>query len=157
MADPGEGSGGSGLLIRPDGFLTGWFFNEMRIAFCTLKLNSRDIQKCKMFLGTLLWSVRLCSSQSLLVSTRGGCSKGASFSSRIQVHNKWPRNTITYNRDWWEGMWEVWGRSNLTQKSSTVFSEPKFGPPNQIDPPLLLAPRVFTRTYDPKYYSHIVF
>ena len=30
------------------------------------------------------------------------------------------------NRDWWEG---VWGRSNLPQKSPTVLSEPKFGPP----------------------------
>ena len=36
---------------------------------------------------------------------------------------------ITCNRDWWEGVWGVWERSNLPQKSSTVLSEPKFGPP----------------------------
>ena len=33
---------------------------------------------------------------------------------------------IMCNRNWWK---EVWGRSNLPQKSSTVLSEPKFGPP----------------------------
>ena len=66
---------------------------------------------------------------------RGGCSKGASFTSRIQVNGKQPRNIITYKRDWWEG---VWGRSNLRQKSPAVLSEPKFGLSQKfLDPPLL--------------------
>ena len=44
------------------------------------KLNSRDIQR-NLYV------------QSLLQSTRDGCSKGASFTSRIQVHGiKGPRN-----------------------------------------------------------------
>ena len=38
---------------------------------------------------------------------------------------------ITSNRDWWEGVWSVWGRDNSPQKSSKVLSEPKFGPPYQ--------------------------
>ena len=47
------------------------------------------------------------------------------FTSRIQVHVR-GQGFITCNRDWWEG---VWGEANLPQKSSTVLSEPKFGPP----------------------------
>ena len=108
-----------------------------------------------MFLGTLLWSVHLCSTQSLLLSTRGGCSEGASFSRRIQVHSKWPRNTITCNHDWWEGMW---GRSNLTQKKFNSLFWSKVWTPQSKTPwstpiyykLLQLAPRVFTRTTWPK-------
>ena len=38
------------------------------------------------------------------------------------------------------GVWGVWERSDLPQKSPTVLSEPKFGPPPPhqkfLDPPL---------------------
>ena len=64
---------GEGLDSLSDLQMAFWladFSNKMHIAFCTLKLNSRDIQDVIMFLGTLLWSVCLCSSQSLLLSTR---------------------------------------------------------------------------------------
>ena len=37
------------------------------------------------------------------------------------------RSRLCFFSDWWEG---VWGKSNLPQKSSTVPSEPKFGPPS---------------------------
>ena len=106
------------------------------------KLNSRDIQKCNCF-----WPSLPCNQSShisdeqlsghalmhlqhdldideICTITRGGCSKGASFTSRTQIHRR--GQGITCNCDWCEG---VWGRSNLPQKSSTVFPEPKFGPP----------------------------
>ena len=49
------------------------------------------------------------------------------------------------NRDWWEG---VWGRRNLPQKSSTVLSEPKFGP-HPPPPP----PKSNIRELAPDYYK----
>ena len=77
--------------------------------------------------------------QALLPSIRGGCSKGASFMSRIQVHGKGPGNYNVQPRLVRGGLTGgVWGRSNLPKKSSTVVSEPNFGPSNQkfLDPPL---------------------
>ena len=70
-------------------------------------------------------------------------SKDASFTSRIEVQGK-GQGIITCNHVWWEGVCGEWGRSNLPQKSSTILSEPKFGPtppplpPNKkfLDPPL---------------------
>ena len=47
--------------------------------------------------------------QSLLPSTRGGYSKGASFTSRFQVHGKGPRN-YNVHRHCWEGVWGCGGK-----------------------------------------------
>ena len=67
-------------------------------------------------------------------------SKAASFTIQEFKYTIRGQGIITCNCDWWERVW----RSNLPQKSSTVLSEPKFGPPppaapNQtfLDPPLL--------------------
>ena len=126
VADPGGGSGGSGsphpAPFRLDvclglkfftSTLTGSYTTFELVDFFLLtlhfatKLNSRDIQKCN-----TLWFVRLCSQSSI------SCANSA------RVHRL--RNT-------WSSLWEV----ICHNKSSTVLSEPKFGPSNQkfLDPP----------------------
>ena len=64
-------------------------------------------------------------------------SKAASFTIQEFKYTIRGQGIITCNCDWWE---RVWG-CNLPQKSSTVLSEPKFGPPPPslpfLDPPLL--------------------
>jgi len=72
----------------------------------------QDLQSCT-YLMTLKFMLTK-SVQSLLQSTRGGCSKGASFTSRFQVHGKGPRN-YNVHRHCWEGVWGC-GGSNLAQK-----------------------------------------
>ena len=52
-------------------------------------------------------------------------SKAASFTIQEFKYTIRGQGIITCNCDWWE---RVWG-CNLPQKSSTVLSEPKFGPP----------------------------
>ena len=97
-------------------FLIGWFFLMKQELHFATKLNSSDIQKCNCFsvpsydlftsarkavfpapLATGVQKLRKTWSSlpSQLVDnygTRGGCSKGASFTSRIQVHGEEPRN-----------------------------------------------------------------
>ena len=95
-------------------FLTGWFFFFMKRAlhFAT-KLNYRDIQKCNRFLGTLLWSVRLCSQSN---TSRANGDRPSQIERHVVVSVR---------------------SNNLPQKCSTVLTEPKFGPPQQkfLDPP----------------------
>ena len=129
VADPGGGSGESGSPY-PTPFtlnvclglkffastLTGSyttfelvdFLMELTLHFAT-KLNSRDIQKCN--------PPMICSP--LLTKQYLYCANSA------RVHRL--RNT-------WSSLWEV----ICHNKSSTVLSEPKFGPSNQkfLDPPL---------------------
>ena len=50
----------------------------------------QDLHSCTYIMTLTLMLTK--SVQSLLPSTRGRCSKGASFTSRIQVHGKGPRN-----------------------------------------------------------------
>ena len=90
------------------------FLMKHALHFAT-KLNSRDVQKC-IFWGTLLWSVRLCSQSS---NSRANSDRRSQIEKHVAVSV----------------------RNNLPQKSSTVLSEPKFGPsppPNKkfLDPPL---------------------
>ena len=97
-------------------FLTDWLFLMKQELHFATKLNSSDIQKCNCFsvpsydlftsarkavfpapLATGVQKLRKTWSSLLsqLVDnygTRGGCSKGASFTSRIQVHGEEPRN-----------------------------------------------------------------
>ena len=97
-------------------FLTDWLFLMKQELHFATKLNSSDIQKCNCFsvpsydlftsarkavfpapLATGVQKLRKTWSSLLsqLVDnygTRGGCSKGASFTSRIQVHGEGPRN-----------------------------------------------------------------
>ena len=79
------------------------------------KLNSRDIKKCNGFLVPSYDLFASVFSQSSISRANGD------RRSEIEKHVV------------------VSVRSDLPQKSSTVLSEPKFGPPNQIflDPPLL--------------------
>ena len=77
-------------------------------------LNSgcQDLQSCT-YLMTLKFMLTK-SVQSLLPSTRGGCSKGASFTSRFQVHGKGPRN-YNVHRHCWEGVWGCEGKQFATK------------------------------------------
>ena len=59
--------------------------------------------------------------QSLLPSTRRGCSKGRSFTSRFQVHGKGPRN-YNVHLHCWEGC-GVAGESNLHKNSSLKLAK----------------------------------
>ena len=76
------------------------------------KLNSRDIQKNVIVLGTLLCSVRLCSLSSISCATGD---RSSQIEKRVLVSM----------------------RRNLPQKISKVFYEPKFGP---TPPPQLKIP-----------------
>ena len=58
------------------------------------RLSDQDLHSCTYIMTLTLMLTK--SVQSLLPSTRGRCFKGASFTSRIQVHGKGPRNYI-YN------------------------------------------------------------
>ena len=130
MADPGEGSGGPGFPspppppIRPDACLRLKFFHRQ--------------DRIYHFLTGWFFLMK----RALHFVTKIN-SKDASFTSRIEVQVK-GQGIIPYNHVWWEGVWGEWGRSNFPQKSSTILSEPKFGPtpppptPNKkfLDPPL---------------------
>ena len=85
-------------------FLTGWFFLMKRALHFATKVNSRDIKKCNCF-----WvpSCDLLASSNKAVYPAPKCAR---------VHRL--RNT-------WLCLWEVISHKN----SSTVLSEPKFGPP----------------------------
>ena len=75
------------------------------------KLNSRDIQKNVIVLGTLLCSVRLCSLSSISCATGD---RSSQIEKRVLVSM----------------------RRNLPQKISKVFYEPKFGPTPPPPPPI---------------------
>ena len=82
----------------------------------------QDLHSCTYIMTLTLMLTK--SVQSWQPNTKGRCSKGASYTSRIQINGKRPRTCYR-----WKGVWGVWGRSNLPQKSPTVRSEPKFRPP----------------------------
>ena len=115
----GEGQGIRTPQIRSDACLRliNWliFFLMKRALHFSTKLNSRDIKKCNGFLVPSYDLFASVFSQSSIFLANGD------RRSEIEKH------VI------------VSVRSDLSQKSSTVFSEPKFGLPNQIflDPPLL--------------------
>ena len=89
-----------------------------RVSYFATKLNSRDIKKCD-----CLWVPPVICSPLL--------AKQNFPRLRQLAFTDWEtRSRLCLLSDWWEG---GWGESNLPQKSSTVLSEPKFGPP----PPLL--------------------
>ena len=118
------------------------------------KLNSSVIQKCN-FLGvpsydlftsahrlkqyfSCQWWLAFTDWSSLLsqlvdnYSARGGYVPGVHL---LRVEFKYSvrgQEIMMCNRNWWKG---VCGRSNFPQKSSTVLSEPKFGPPSHLPPP----------------------
>ena len=61
-------------------FLTRWFLLMKCVLHFATKLNSRDIQKCNLlFLGTLLWSARLC------LQSNNSCTNG-DWRSQIEKH-----------------------------------------------------------------------
>ena len=121
----------SDLALVWDWYLTlfHWliFFRKCTLHFAT-RLNSTDVKKCNCFWPSLACDESTHISDERLSGlalmhlhhdldideictiTRGGCSKGASFTSSIQIHSKGPRNNV--QGDSWEG---VWGRSNLPQ------------------------------------------
>ena len=116
------------------------------------KLISKDIQKCNCFLvpsydlfasarkavfpAPLATGIhRLRNTWSSLLfqlvdnyGTRGECSKGASFKSRIQVHVR-GQGFITCNRDWWEG---VWGEVICHKKVQQSILNQSLDPPPPI-------------------------
>ena len=78
----------------------------------------QDLHSCTYTMT--LTSILTKSVQSLLPSTRRGCSN---WVHPLRVEFKYTvrgQGIITCNRDRWQGVWGVWGRSNLPQKSSTV-------------------------------------
>ena len=95
--------------IRSDVYLRlNFLHQEDRISlFNWLIFNFHGYSNMQLFLGTLIWSVRLCSQSS--ISRADGDQR-----SQIKKHVV------------------VSVRSNLPQKSLTVLSEPKFGPPPPI-------------------------
>ena len=118
---------------------------------CTLhfatKLSSRDIKKCNIIVFGLLWLVT-----NQVISLMNGCQNLHSCTYimtltlmksvqsqeedvprahplRVEFKYTARGHAIMCNCDSWEGVWKVWGRSNLQQKRSTVLPEPKLGPP----------------------------
>ena len=128
VADPVGGPGGSGSPIRPDTCLRlkslqrqycislfSWLtFLMKRVLYFATKLNSRDIQECD-----FLW----VPSYDLFASA---CKAVFPAPTATGFHRLRTSSCLCPLSDQWEG---VWGKSNLPQKSSTVLSEPKFGPP----------------------------
>ena len=85
-------------------FLTGWFFLMRCALHFATKLNSRNIQKCHCF---------CVPSNDLFASARRSSISRANGNQRSQIEK---HVTVSVKCD-------------LPQKSSTVLSEPKFGPP----------------------------
>ena len=87
----------------------------------------QDLHSCT-YIMTLKFMLTK-SVQSLLPSTRGGCPKGASFTSRFQVHGKGPTN-YSVHRHCWEGGVGLWEEAichknlslKLAKRQKTIFS-----------------------------------
>ena len=100
----GSGPPKSDLTLVWD-LLTGWFFLMKRALHFSTKLNSRDIKKCNGFVVPCYDLFASVFSQSSIFRVNGD------RRSEIEKHVV------------------VSVRSDLPQKSSTVLSEPKIGPP----------------------------
>ena len=157
MADPGGWSGGSGPLPPPHQtwylletkILTtiGWLnFLMKRVLYFTTKLNSRDIQ-----LGTLLWSVRLCSQSSIsrangdwlsqiekhVVVSAFSVTSGRGCGGKVICHKKVQQSFLNQNLDLPPPQWKIpgsppakmllWVRSQsrlmLARASKSIFFE----------------------------------
>ena len=102
-------------------FSTGWYLLIKHALHFATKLNSRDIKKCNCFWVPFY---DLFTSACKAVFPAPIASRG----SQIEKH---AARQLWRQLGWWplSMVWRVWRRSNFLQKSSTVLSEPKFGPP----------------------------
>ena len=98
----------------------------------------QDLHSCTYIMTLTLMLTK--SVQSLLPNTRGGCSKGASFTSRIQVNGKRPRNYNVQPQLVGGGVGGVGGVGGCggevicLKRVQIVLSAPKFGPPQSKIP-----------------------